>query len=63
MSYGSLDNILDINRTKNFNDGQFPKLTNVGFIFTYEVQLNTVHIKCGRVVKDFDWEAKNRFHF
>ena len=22
-----------------------------------------VHIRCGRVVTDFDWEAKNRFNF
>ena len=40
MSYGSLDNILDINRTKNFNDGQFPMLTNVGFIMASLMEYN-----------------------
>ena len=25
--------------------------------------LKDIYIRCGRVVTDFDWEAKNRFNF
>ena len=54
MSYGSLDNILDINRTKNFTEGQFPKLTNVGFIM--------VSVKTKHSVQNLDVCPPNRLH-
>ena len=33
------------------------------FCEIFPLLLTTVHTRCGRVVTDFDWEAKNRFNF